>query len=161
MIRKCSASAVLATPLLFLLTGIPSSAQGQLDGSASLFTVMAAINAAGYDADLDSTANSPLRNQVREYLAQRKIECLPELKAFFAEHKQKNASAELSQYVSFALTIEDPPKFEFRYKDNEIPPDVMGLWGFNELLARFYEQAGIAGLWAKVQPAYEHGIAAY
>ena len=40
--------------------------EGQLDGSEALFTVLAAINAAGYDADLDSNANSPVRKQVRD-----------------------------------------------------------------------------------------------
>src|SRR5205814_7929064 len=35
--------------------------RGQLDASPTLFTVMAAINAAGYDAELASPNNHPLR----------------------------------------------------------------------------------------------------
>ena len=38
---------------------------GQLDASPTLFTVMAAINAVGYDADLASTNNHPVRNAIR------------------------------------------------------------------------------------------------
>ena len=34
---------------------------GQLDVSPTLFSVLAAINAAGYDTDLASAANHPLR----------------------------------------------------------------------------------------------------
>ncbi len=56
---------LLIRPLLLItLSAIafaPNSAaapaqEGQLDGSETLFTVLAAINAAGYDADLDSPA---------------------------------------------------------------------------------------------------------
>ena len=35
--------------------------RGQLDASPTLFTVMAAINLAGYDADLSSPNSDPLR----------------------------------------------------------------------------------------------------
>ncbi len=44
----------------------PAAQQGQLDGSETLFTVLAAINVAGYDADADSTSNSPIRRQIRD-----------------------------------------------------------------------------------------------
>ncbi len=45
---------------------LAAAEQGQLDGSPALFSVLAAINAAGYDADLDSPANHPLRAAVRK-----------------------------------------------------------------------------------------------
>ena len=38
---------------------------GQLDASPALFTVMAAVNAAGYDTLIDSPSNSALRKRVR------------------------------------------------------------------------------------------------
>ena len=43
--------------------------KGQLDASPALFAVMAAINAAGYDADAASPTNSPLRETIRKELA--------------------------------------------------------------------------------------------
>jgi len=42
---------------------------GQLDASRTLFSVLAAINAGGYDADLASPANHPLRAIIREIAA--------------------------------------------------------------------------------------------
>ena len=39
--------------------------ENQFGVSITLFTTMAAINAAGYDADVNSKANYPIRNQVR------------------------------------------------------------------------------------------------
>lgn len=139
----------------------PAAEQGQLDASQSLFSVMAAINMAGYDADLDSPANSPFREELRKQLASRNIPCLPELKKFFADHKQSNDTAELSQYVSFALVTNGPPSFQPRLKQNEIPPDVMALSGFDKLMARFYSEAGIDEMWRKAQPPIDAMIEQY
>jgi hypothetical protein len=51
--------------LLAAASALHGAETGQLDASPSLFTVMAAINAAGYDADLASPNNHPLRMQIR------------------------------------------------------------------------------------------------
>jgi tetratricopeptide (TPR) repeat protein len=135
--------------------------QGQLDASPALFTVMAAINAAGYDAELDAPSNSPLRAMVRREVAARNPACLPELRTFIATHHQKDATAELSQYISFALSVDGPPGFEFRYRANELPPDVLDLDGFQALIRTFYRQAGVERLWRGSQRAFEEAIARY
>jgi hypothetical protein len=103
-----------------LAAGGTAAESGQLDFSPSLFTVMAAINAAGYDAELNSTNNDPLRQQIRKAVAGTNAAVLAELKIFFAERRQKNESAELGQYVSFALSVSGPPDFAYKYKTNEL-----------------------------------------
>src|SRR5882724_9836661 len=95
-------------------------ADNQLDGSPTLFTVLAAINAAGYDADLDSTANFPIRKQVRDILAQKHLDSVDALKKFYEAHRQASPEAELSQYISFALTLEGPPDFQYHMKPEEM-----------------------------------------
>jgi tetratricopeptide (TPR) repeat protein len=147
---------VLAAPLC-----APAAEQSQLDGNEALFTVMAAINAAGYDADLASNANHPLRKAVRDHLAARSLSSVEDLKKFFAAHRQNTNGAELSQYVSYALSVEGPPAFRYHFKPGELPPDVVPLEGLSELLAEFYKEAKIGELWAGAQPAYEQVIAAY
>ncbi len=122
---------------------------------------MAAVNAAGYDADLNSAANSPVRAAVRAAVEAKNPPCLAELKQFFAAHRQKDWTAELSQYISFALSVKDPPDFAWRYKEAELPPDAVALEGFRELLIRFHKEAGIDELWRKSQPAFEEVIARY
>ena len=97
--------------LLLCLGPASAAEQGQLDGSLSLFTVLAAINAAGYDAEIDSTSNSPVREAVRKELAAKSIPCLEELKRFVRDHHQADATAELSQYISFGLVVDGPPAF--------------------------------------------------
>lgn len=135
--------------------------QGQLDASRALFSVMAAINAAGYDADAGSTANSPVREMVRREIAAKNPPSLAEVRRFFTAHRQKDWSAELTQYISFALCVQDPPDFAYRYKTQELPPEVAALDEFRPLLAKFYKDADLDGLWRKAQPAFEEAIARY
>ncbi|MGD0869494.1 MAG: tetratricopeptide repeat protein [Bryobacteraceae bacterium] len=135
--------------------------QGQLDASQTLFTVMAAINAAGYDAGLASPNNNPLRAAIRAELAKRDIPSLPALKVFFEQHHRTNDTAELSQYISFALTAGGPPDFAVKIREVDIPPDVTPLLALSPLLAAFYKEAGIQELWAGAQPAIDQMIASY
>ncbi|MBX5495289.1 MAG: hypothetical protein IRZ15_08125 [Bryobacteraceae bacterium] len=153
------------TPILLLSVAGYAPAQpqqqGQLDGSPTVFSVLAAINAAGYDADLTSAANHPLRAAVRKHLAAQNIPVLPELKRFYEQHKKPDPAADLSQYISFALCVNGPPTFEYRFKPGELPPDVAALNGFELLMARFHKEAKIDELWQQAQPAFDEAIARY
>lgn len=122
---------------------------------------MAAINAAGYAGDLNSPSNHPLRAEVRATLAGESIECLDELKRFYTAHKQRDANADLTQYISFALSINGPPDFKFRVPMNELPPDVFKMQGLEQILPRFYREAHLEQLWQRSQPAYDQVIATY
>lgn len=137
------------------------SAQGQLDASPTLFTVMAALNAAGFDAELASPSNHPLRDSVRQELAKRNIPSLEAIRSFIRTHQRKNDTEDLRQYISFALSVTGPPAFDFKTREVEIPPEAAALRDFAPLMAKFYEEAGIAELWNKAQPAIDHYIARY
>jgi tetratricopeptide (TPR) repeat protein len=135
--------------------------QGQLDGSETLFTVLAAINAAGYDANIDSNSNSPIRKQVRDAIVQKNLPSVEALKKFMADHRQEDPEADLNQYISFALSLEAPPDFKFWLAPEEVPPEVRKLDGLNELIARFYRESGIHELWKQYQPDLDAAIDAY
>ncbi len=142
--------------------GLPNnSGENGFSESVVLFSTLAAINAAGYDAGLDSPLNERyrIRTQIREELAKEKIGCLGELKSFYSEHKKASDTATLSQYISFALIAGGPPSFEL--PDGQVPPDVEPLRGFSELLARFYKEANLESLWNRSQPAYTNAISDY
>lgn len=138
-----------------------SQPRGQLDASPALFTVMAAINAAGYDADLSSPNNSPLRDAIRKELAAKNIPSLSALKKFYTDHRQSNPTADLSQYISFALSIDGPPAFAVKSKPEETPPDAVPLEGLSPLLATFYREANVEDLWNRSQAAFEQAIETY
>lgn len=150
--------AILATAAVVPAT---SAELGQLDASPTLFTVMAAINAAGYSADLSSPNNHPLRDAIRAELAKRNIPSLPAIKEFFDRHRKRTDTEELSQYISFALTVSGPPAFAFKLRDVDIPPDVTGMKELSPLLAAFYKEAGIEDLWKRSQPAFDQYIDLY
>jgi tetratricopeptide (TPR) repeat protein len=171
LVRPLALAAVLIALVSPALQAQPQAKEGQLDGSETLFTVLAAINAAGYDTNLDSNANSPIRKQLRDALAQRHLDSVDALKKFAAEHRPENAGsgragpekpeAELNQYISFALSLQGPPDFQFWMPSQEVPPDVRKLDGLNELIANFYHEAHIHDLWMQAQPALDEVIEAY
>jgi len=156
------------TLLSLLLTVLALSAPAQTGGgenefgvNATLFYTLAAINDAGYDAGLDSPLNArfQVRNQIRAELQKKNIPCLPELKEFYRAHKTGNDTANLSQYISFALVAGGAPAFAL--PDTGVPPDVEPLRGFSPLLARFYKEANLGDLWKRSQPAYTAAISEY
>ena len=148
-----------------LLAALPAFATpadtGQLDASPSLFTVLAAINAAGYKADFASPNNHGLRDAVQKELAKRDIPSLPALKDFFEHHRKRTDAQELSQYISFALSCTGPPNFDFALRDVDIPPDVTGLKDLSRLLAAFYKEGNLDNLWKRSQPAIEQYLTRY
>jgi len=132
---------------------------GQLDSNETLFTVLAAVNAAGYDAEIANEANSPLRKAVRDHLKKLDLPIVDELRRFVRAHHQTDAGAELSQYISYALVVDGPPDFKPRYNSATVPADVDALYGMTPLIAQFYKDAQIGQLWKRVQPAYDQYIA--
>jgi tetratricopeptide (TPR) repeat protein len=134
----------------------------QLDANENLFCVLAAINAAGYDEGIKLPDNSPLRLQLREYLAKQNIASLPELKRFYlSKGRHKTEVQDLSQYISYALSVTGPPDFQWRTRDVEVPPDAKAIEDFTPLLIEFYRQARLDELWQKIQPAYEKELEKY
>lgn len=133
----------------------------QLDSNETLFDVMTAINMAGYDDGIDLPDNSPLRKQVRDYLATRRIAVLPELKLFYRHHMQRVPSQDLPQYISWALSVTGAPDFAWKGRNVDVAPDAMALEGLQPLMIDFYRQADLASLWKKVQPAYNKELERY
>lgn len=151
-----------AALIAFALSGFPAGAQqGQLDASEPLFTVMAALNCAGFDAESRSPSNSPLRAEVVRAIESRNPPVLAELKKFYEEHRRDDAAQEISQYISYALILGEAPLFKPKVSGQNVPPDALALSGLDKLLARFYDEAGIATLWKQSQPAFEQVIARY
>ena len=152
-------AAILAGALLGAPAARPQ--HGAIDSNETLFTVMSAINVAGYNAELDSPTNHPLRRQIREHLTSRNLPSVEKLKRFYEAHTRGNPTADLSQYISFALLVGGPPDFQFRSLTYELPPDAQALDGFGPILAEFYREAEIPDLYQKIQPAIEEMAARY
>ena len=139
-----------------------SAQDEQLSADVRLFTVLTAINLAGFDDGLGSPSDSPVRQAVREELKDFQGSSLTRLKNLYQQFKQSDPGENLAQYISFALLNEGPPAFEIQAAlPTDLPPDVRPLRALTPILAEFYTQAGIEKLWEKYQPAYDDEIARY
>jgi tetratricopeptide (TPR) repeat protein len=155
----------LATVALLCFQPLRAADALSLDANENLFYVLVAMNAAGYDEGISLPDNSPLRKQLREYLAKQNIASLPELKQFYRRHMARPGPSagvqDLSQYISWALSVVGPPDFGWRTRDVEVPPDAKALEGFAPLMIDFYRQADLNGLWAKCRPVFEKELEKY
>ncbi len=132
-----------------------------VETSQSLFSIMAGINACGYDANL--AQSEPLRQQIRAEVlkaaqSQQAQLALRNMCAFYEDHRQENDSHTLSNYVSLALNMEDSPKLELRTKESNLPPDAIFVLGFLPLLQRFSGAANLNAIWQRHRSDYDQII---
>jgi tetratricopeptide (TPR) repeat protein len=130
-----------------------------LETSQTLFSVLAAVNACGYNQELGSSY--AVRSKIRAELA-RAAEASPEaagardqLCQFYRDHRQADAGRDLAQYISLALNLGDPPKFVTLVTDADLPPDAAYVRGLVPLLQTYYEQEKLRAFWQTHQAEYE------
>jgi sulfur transfer complex TusBCD TusB component (DsrH family) len=130
----------------------------RVDSSRQLFAVMCALHAAGFESNVSSASFHPVRARLREVLLSKKGPAADALREFYRAHEVADSSATLARFVSFALVTGPPPDFKLELPRDELPPEVVALEGFNEVLANFDREAGIEELWRSVQFEYEREI---
>jgi len=136
-----------------------------LETSETLFSVLTAINTCGYDQELN--VSDPLRAQIRSEVA-KAVEDTPGAKdavaplcAAYRQHQTPDVTRDLSQYMSLALYLGEPPTFTLKAKQAEMPPDAAPLADFASLLPAFYEKAGLHAIWERHKARYAELIAIY
>jgi len=139
--------------------------QVALDTSETLFTVLASINACGYDDQLNNS--DPVRRQVRSEIArtvQSSVEAQQAanlLCSYYHDHVQQDPAKNLAQYVSLGLLLNDPPNFMPKMPEADLPPDALGVVPFAKLAANFYDKAGLHSIWQRHREAYNGLTARY
>ena len=146
---------IAACPALLSAQNNPVS----IGQSETLFTVLAAINNCGYDAELASS--DPLRQTIRDEIG-RQVEASDAAKeaagsicSFYRDHLLSDDTHTLAQYVSLALYLDAPPAFAPKVKEADLPPDASTVLGLVPLLAKFYTQAGVHDVWQAHQKEYQ------
>jgi len=136
-----------------------------LETSETLFSVLAALNACGYNQELNSSY--PVRAKIRAELA-RAAEASPEaagardqLCQFYRDHSQADPGRDVAQYVSLALYLGTPPKFAILIGDADLPPDAAYVHSFVPLLQTYYEQEHLHAIWQAHQAEYEQMVAQF
>lgn len=124
-----------------------------LDTSETIFTVLAAMNTCGYDADLN--ASDPLRTTIRDEIQKvlrqspNAQETAASMCLWYEAHRTSGAAHDLSQYISLSLYLEGPPNFLPRVKEDDLPPDAAVISNFSKQLELFYNAAQIHTIWMR------------
>lgn len=129
-----------------------------VDGSEAMFTTMCALLAAGFEADVSAADWSPMRAQLRDRLQHQQGPAVDVLRNFYKQHELADPAQMLSRYIWFGLVSGPAPKFEPTLRRDELPPEVIALEGFQEILSNYYKEQKIGELWRQVQPVYNHEI---
>jgi tetratricopeptide (TPR) repeat protein len=132
-----------------------------VEPSQQLFSTMCALNAAGFDADESTLAEMPSRLTLRATMLKMQGPATEALRQFYRDHLLADPGETLSRYITFSLVVGPPPRFDFQMNHDLLPPDVLAIDGFREILAAFYQEAHLDLYWAQVEPEYERGAAAY
>src|SRR6266851_4908686 len=119
-----------------------------VDGSEAMFTTMCALLASGYEADVSATNWAPMRAQLRDRMQQQSGPAVEVMRNFYKQHELADPGQMLSRYIWFGLIL----------RRDELPPEVIALEGFQEILSNYYKEQKIGELWRQVQPIYNHEI---
>jgi Domain of unknown function (DUF4932) len=154
LFRKLGICGGLAAGLLGLLAAVCAGETNSpitLDTSETLFAVLTALNTCGYDINLTESDAQRLniRAEVQKNLSSSEEAqgTMTTMCDWYQTHRAKDAAHDLSQYVSLALYLQGPPHFLPRMKEDEMPPDAAPIAAFGAVLERFYDKAGLHGIW--------------
>jgi tetratricopeptide (TPR) repeat protein len=120
--------------------------------------VMCALLASGFEADVNATNWSPMRAQLRDRLQHQEGPAVEVLRDFYKQHELAEPGAMLSRYIWFGLISGPAPKFEATLRRDELPPEVIALEGFQEILSNYYKEQKIGELWRQVQSVHAREI---
>jgi tetratricopeptide (TPR) repeat protein len=137
----------------------PGGAAVTLETSEPLFQMAAALNACGYDVDLDRSA--PVRAEVRTDMnaalqqsedARKSRDALCE---YIAQHQLSDRGLGVSQYVSLALYLSPAPELTPNVDETELPPQAAQVVNILPLLRTFAEQVDLHFIWIHHHAEYE------
>ena len=129
-----------------------------VDGSEAMFATMCALVAAGFESNVSADHWTAFRAQMRERLRRQQGPAVDAVREFYKQHELQDAGATLSRYLWFGLVTGPAPKFQTVLRRDEIPPEVLALEGFGEILSNYYQEQKIGQLWRQVQPIYEREV---
>src|SRR2546429_1166544 len=136
----------------------PAETTVTVDGSEAMFTTMCALLASGFESNMSSDNWTAFRAQMRERLRQQSGPAVDAVRQFYRQHELRDPGATLSRYLWFGLVSGPAPAFQPILRRDELPPEVIALLGFSELLSSYYKEQKIGDLWRQVQPIYTREI---
>jgi tetratricopeptide (TPR) repeat protein len=137
----------------------PGGAAITLETSEPLFQMAAALNACGYDADLEHSA--PVRAEVRADLnaalaqSEDARQSRDALCQYIAQHQLTDEGLAVGQYVSLALYLSPAPDLTPNVDESDLPPQAAQVVNILPLLRTFAAQVQLHYIWLHHRPEYE------
>src|SRR6266853_138252 len=129
-----------------------------VDGSEAMFTTICALLAAGFESNVSADNWTAFRAQMRERLRQQQGPAVEAVREFYRQHELRDPGATLSRYLWFGLVSGPAPGFQPVLRRDDLPPEVIALEGFSEILSNYYQEQKIGQLWRQVQPIYSREV---
>jgi hypothetical protein len=152
---KCLVAALVG----LLALSVPATSQSPgsigIEADLRLFTMMAALNVAGFDIELGSQYH-PVRAAARDLGKALDSELVERLRTYYRVHKgNETDDAQLPKYISLAVNLTDPPDLKLTFREELLPPDARSVKDFADLLREFYQRAKLTQVWTELRPQYE------
>src|SRR3989441_10488550 len=129
-----------------------------VDGSEAMFTTICALLAAGFESNVSADNWTAFRAQMRERLRHQQGPAVEAVREFYRQHELRDPGATLSRYLWFGLVSGPAPTFQAVLRRDELPPEVIALEGFSEILSNYYQEQKIGQMWRQVQLIYEREV---
>ncbi len=129
-----------------------------VDGSEAMFTTICALLAAGFESNVSADNWTAFRAQMRERLRRQQGPAVEAVREFYRQHELRDPGATLSRYLWFGLVSGPAPAFQPVLRRDELPPEIIALEGFSEILSSYYQEQKIGQMWRQVQPVYEREV---
>jgi tetratricopeptide (TPR) repeat protein len=123
-----------------------------------MFTTICALLAAGFESNVSADNWTAFRAQMRERLRRQQGPAVEVVREFYRQHELRDPGATLSRYLWFGLVSGPAPAFQPVLRRDELPPEVIALEGFSEILSNYYQEQKIGQMWRQVQPVYEREV---
>ena len=138
--------------------GIASPTNITVDANEPMFTTMCALLASGFEANVRAESWRPLRAQLRDRMQHQQGPAVEAIREYYKQHDSADPGAALSRYLWFGLVAGPAPDFKPTMRREDLPPEVLALEGFSDLLSKYYQEQNIRELWRQMQPAYNREI---
>ncbi len=130
-----------------------------MDSSEQLFSAMCALDAAGMQITPSFTYGAADWAALHDRLRQAHGPATDALRKFYREHALGDSGETLSRFVSFGLVVGPPPAFAYTMDHDILPPDVLTIESFDEVLRNFFREAHLNAEWGQMSKDYNRELA--
>jgi tetratricopeptide (TPR) repeat protein len=132
-----------------------------VESSAQLFSVMCALDAGGLDVNPSMSSNAADWAALHDRLRHMQGPATEALRQFYREHALADPGETMSRFISFALVVGPPPNFTYQIDHDVLPPDVLSIENFDQILRNFYKEAQLSAEWARMSKDYDREVGRY